>query len=43
MLFLHYLFKQESLTMIKQVFQALNEDSKKNVFFNITNKDRIDL
>ena len=32
MLFLHYLLKQESHTMIKQVFQALNEDSKKDFF-----------
>ena len=28
--------------MIKQVFQALNEDSRKGDFVNLKNKDRID-
>ena len=29
--------------MIKQVFQALNEDSRKGDFVNLTNTDRTDL
>ena len=43
LLFLHYLLKPESHTMIKQVFQALNEDSRKGDLVNLTNIDRLDL
>ena len=43
MLFLHYLLKPESHTMIKQVFQALNEDSRKGDLVNLTNIDILDL
>ena len=39
MVFLQYILKESTSSMIKQVFEALKLDSRKGDFVNLTNKD----
>jgi hypothetical protein len=43
MLFLLYILKENKESMIYQVFEALNNESRKGDFVNLTNQDRKDL
>ena len=41
--FLHYILNEDINSMIRQVFDALREDSRKGDFISLTKKDKIDL
>ena len=43
MVFLQYILKESTSSIIKQVFEALKLDSRKGDFVNLTNKDLFDL
>ena len=41
--FLHYILNEDINSLLRQVFDALREDSRKGDFISLTNRDRIDL